>query len=1007
MTRPNTFGLRALLFAGSALAIVLSTAANADDSVETVVVTGSRIPTTNSTNPSPISVKTDAEIKMTAAFSLEDVLRTMIGPDQTNGSSNVSNNGGVGISEIGLRNLGPSRTLVLVDGERLVPVFTNFVGAASLADLNSVPIAMVDRIEVLRDGASSIYGADAIGGVVNIITKRNFEGLQIDAHGGVSQHGGGDEYGLTGTLGINVDRGNLTLSVLNEHKSVVDQADRSWAQDAHFGDPNNEGGSIYRNQLNILQDEYALPDLPQTVWNNGVESDVTNPALGSVPCLAYLPTAGRVRLNAGCPDIPGGQTLQGGIGRTQIAVNGHYDITNDVTFVAQAFFTRRDSEQRIRPEPLLGDQIASTNPSSGLPVFGGFMVPVSWPGFTDPNLTAAITPFDTSHGVGCKDPAGCITAYLTPNEFGPRDYRQVADTYRVRFGVEGNIFSDYHWEAGYVLQRNDTTQRTLNSGNWQHLAQATGQLPCVDVPGGCTFSPAFGYSIPTTPFNFFNGVGTLSPQEVAYLTYTMVDTNYAYQNFGYADITGPLFELPAGKVEGSLGAERRFEHLADSPDALVQMGYAANPAAPTAGGYNVTSVFGELRIPILKDLPMAESLIITPSARFDHYSTFGSAKTWKIGGDWQVIDDLRFRGTYATGFRAPSVAELFGGQGISYIPVRGDPCDSRVPTATGINGNANGGLGSLAAGSACYNALSAQGLTPAQIASYVSPENNLRNDQRGLIIGGNPNLKPEQSRSWNIGAVLTPTFLPGFSFDIDYYEVKVTNSILTGGIAQNAGPDLVVLGCYVDQNPTYCSQISRNNGGIFQIGSLNANFGTSKVRGMDLQATYSTAAAGLELPIPGDFTINVEAEREFLNTTENPGGGPVNSFVGYFNYSNDSIQPTWRGTLNLNYTHDWLGLHWDTSYIAGTKNLDDPTMIYGNYIPAYFYHNIIASFDLGSMVNDTNLVKGLSLIVGINNLADKDPPFVNGDGLCKCNSFAGGPYDFVGRFFYTRISVKN
>ena len=1002
MTKPNTFGLRSMLFAGSAVAAALSlaTPSFADD-VETVTVTGSRIPTTNATNPSPISVKTDAEIKMTAAFSLEDVLRTMIGPDQTNGSGNNSINGGVGVSEIGLRNLGPARTLVLVDGERLVPVFTNFVGAASLADLNSVPLAMVDRIEVLRDGASSIYGADAIGGVVNIITKKDFEGFQVDLHGGVSQHGGGDTYGATGTLGVNVGRGNLTISILNEHRSPVDGADRDWAQDPHFGDPDNEGGSIYRNQLNILQDENS-----NTVWNNGIETTYNDASLGSLQCLTYLPGAGRVKLNAMCPQYKA--TLEGSLGRTQFALNGHYDITHNITFVAQAFYTRRDSEQRIRPEPLLGDQIASTNPSSGAFVYGGFMVPTSWPGYTDTNGTASVTPYDPN-GVGCKDPAGCITAFLTPNGFGPRDFKQVSNTYRVRFGLEGSILSDYHWEVGYVLQRNDTTQRTLNSGNWQHLAQATGQTPCVDVPGGCTYNPAFGYTTPTTPFNFFNGVNTLTPEQIAYLTYTQIDNNNSYQNYAYADINGPLFDLPAGKLEASIGVERRFEHLEDSPDALVQMGYAANPSAPTSGGYNVTSVYGELRIPVLKDMPMAESLIVTPSARVDHYSTFGTAKTWKVGGDWQVIDDLRFRGTYATGFRAPSTAELFGGKAISYVPVSGDPCDSRGvnyvgPGDTIYNQNGNAGTGSLAPGSACYAALTAIGQNP---VGYQSPENNLVTDQRGLIVGGNPNLKPEQSRSWNIGAVLTPTFLPGFSFDVDYYEIKITNSILTGGIAQNAGPDLVVNGCFVDQNPTYCSQITRNNGGIFQIGSLNTNFGTSQVRGMDLQATYSTAAAGLELPIPGDFTFNIEAEREFLNTTENPGGGPVNSFVGYFLYSNDSIQPTWRGTLNINYTYDWLGLHWDMAYIAGAKDHDDPTVIYGNYIPAYWYHNISAAFDLSSMVDGTDFVKGMNLIVGINNLADKDPPFVNGDGICKCNTFAGGPYDVVGRFFYTRITLKD
>lgn len=534
MNRPNTLGLRAVLFAGSALWIGLCTTSPvfADDAIETVVVTGSRIPMTNATNPSPISVVDAAQIRMTSAFSLEDVLQRMIGPDATAGLTNASNNGGVGLSEIGLRNLGPTRTLVLVDGERLVPIFSS---SSSVPDLNSVPISLVDRVEVLRDGASSIYGADAIGGVINVITKKDFEGFQVDAHGGVSQHGGGDNYGLTGTLGVNVARGNVTFAVLNEHESVVDAADRTWAQDPHIGDPNFEGGSSYRSQLNIMQDEGS-----HTVWANGVETSYNDPSLASIPCLTYLPGAGRVKLNAGCPDITGGKSLTGGLGRTQISVNGHYDITPDVKFVGQAFFTRRDSIQRLRPEPLLGDAIAATNPSSGVPVFGGFMVPVSWPGFTDPLGTASVTPFDAAHGVGCKDPAGCILGFLTPNEFGPRTYKQVSDTYRVRAGFEGTVMNDYHWEVGYVLQRNDTTQRTLNSGNWQHLAQATGQTPCVDVPGGCTFNPAFGYSTPTTPFNFFNGNGVdgLSPTEVNYLTYTMIDNNNSYENYGYANFNG-------------------------------------------------------------------------------------------------------------------------------------------------------------------------------------------------------------------------------------------------------------------------------------------------------------------------------------------------------------------------------------------------------------------------------------------------------------------------------------
>jgi iron complex outermembrane receptor protein len=988
--------LASTIIFGAGLALAGSAFAADNDqksstNVGEIVVTGSRIPVSNVTANAPISVATSQQIALTNSFSVGDVLTKLAGPDYSGGLSGASNNGGVGLSEIGLRNLGPARTLVLIDGQRLVPIFS---GAASVPDLNSVPVSMVDRIEVLRDGASSVYGADAIGGVINIITKKNFEGLQLDGSGGLTQHGGGADYSVGGTIGFNSDKGNLTVSILHEYLNPVDQTQRAWAQDAHIGGP-FEGGSIYRSQLNILQDE-----LTHTVWYGpgSTETTYNNSALGTLPCLTFLPNTagGRVKLNAGCPDVFPHQALTSGLERTQISWNGHYNITDHVRMVVSGFFTDRHSEQRLRPEPLLGDSIASTYPATGAAVYGGFEIPeLPAFGFTDPNHTASHVPCTGNPGVPC------LLAFLTPDEWGPRDYQQTSHTYRIRAGFEGDLpFHDFKWEAGFVNQRNDTQQRIYNGGNWLHLAEETGQIPCTSAPGGCTFSPLFGYNIPTNPVNFFHEPNGMTPDQIAYLTYTAIDNNYSYENYAYADVNGKLFDLPYGPLKAALGVERRYEFLADNPDALVQQGLAAGPTGPTAGGYNVTSVYGELRIPILAGMPGFEDLSLDPSARWDHYSNFGDAKTYKIGGEWKITQDVRLRASWAVGFRAPSTAELFGGHAISYISVGGDPCDVRgVPGGFNGNPNANGSA-SLAAGSACYASLAAIGLTPAQIANYQSAENNLVSDQRGLILGGNATLKPEKSNQWNVGVVVTPRWTPGFSFNADFYQVHIHNTIITGGLAGALGPDLIVNGCFVSQNPTYCALITRNNSGIFQIGSENTNFGLSWIKGLDMEATYDTAAAGLMLPFPGSVRLNAQVERQFQNKQQNPDGS-VSNYNGFFLYSNESVQPKWKGRASIDYKLGTWIFHYDGQWIGHAFDLGGTSTAYGDYLPDVFYHNISVSFELPNV----GPVQRTTMVLGINNLFDKDPPFLGADSICKCNSFAG-PYDFYGRDFFARVSAK-
>jgi iron complex outermembrane recepter protein len=967
--------------AGGMPAIAQEQAASAAD-VQEVVVTGSRIRgITNAESPSPVSVITSEEIAMTKASNLEDVLSKMTGVGM--GTTLASNNGGGGASNVSLRDLGQSRTLILIDGQRLIPVF----GVTSaLPDLNAVPISMVERIEVLRDGASSIYGADAIGGVVNIITKKHAEGVTLDGAIGspTDSGGGGTNRSLAGSIGVNSDKGNVMVAVSWDRLDPVAQAQRAWSIDPHQGAAFGAGGSNYRSQLNVLQDEFS-----NNIWIGGTQYSVKDPATsGLVPNTVYL-TAPKnaLKLNAGSP---GWNYLTQGLDRKQISLNSHYDIAANTRFILEGFFSDRTSLGSLRPEPLLGDTIGTT-------AFAGFFVPDYAPG----NTTGST-----------------ITAFLTPDQFGPRRYDDNSQTRRIRVGFEGAFgTSDFNWETGFVDQHNVTRNVTHHEGNFNHLAQITGQINCVDVPGGCSPASAAQLassqfnlvsagnggtqntlvtSVPTVMPNFFNGPDMFTPAQVAYLTWNNTDVNTSTERYSYASVNGPLFDLPAGPLRGAFGVEHRDEAANDNPDILVQEGFGPNQSGPTAGGYNVSSIYAEFNVPVFKNAPFAQNLTLSPSGRYDKYDTFGHASTWKLGLEWSPVETIRFRGAYSTGFRAPSVSELFAGQGISDITADGDPCDTR---AAGFNGNSNVGLGVLTAGSTCSKAVAGG----AAVTNFLSGNNNQTAQQQQVLQGGNPGLKPEKSSQYGIGFVLTPPVTPGLSLAVDYYNIRIDNTVLTGGVVNATSVDAVLNGCYgAAQNLAYCALITRApSGTIIQINSLNANFGIARVTGLDYQLTYDTARAHLNLGVPGSFRFDLQLEQQYKNTQTNADGS-VSSFVGFFQYENENINPRWKGLATVEYNVGPFTAHWDTRYIESMRNFDGgPANTYGNYTPNVYYHNVSGSFSF----KDTAALKDARFVLGVNNLTNRIPPFLSADSICKCNTLAG-PFDLIGRVAFMRVSTK-
>ncbi|MFL6722205.1 MAG: TonB-dependent receptor domain-containing protein [Sphingomonas sp.] len=954
-----------------------------------IVITGTRIfGITNANNPSPISVTTSQQIQLTKSSSVEDVLQRMIGPDNT-GFSNTSNNGGTGASTVSLRNLGPARTLVLIDGTRLIPSAQSPSGPASFVDVNAIPVAMIERVEVLRDGASSVYGADAIAGVVNIITKQHASGFHIEGGAGKSQHGGGDTYNVASTFAVNSDRANVIVGLSWDHRTAINGWQRDWANDPHIGSP-GEGGSAYRTQLDTLQSESPVTLTNATVVNgvlqpagttisnllaiNGQFYTRTNPAVaGLLPNTLFLPhvSGGVVKLNANGSRADPYNTLAGSLDRKEISLGAHYDLTDGLTAFADGFFSHRKSHQLLRPEPLLGDTIASS-------AYPGFEVAANAPG-----NTTGTTYF----------------AYLTPDQFGPRTYDQTSDTWRIRGGLRGEL-AGFHYEFAGVEQQNDQHFAIPNSGNFLHLGELTGQLPCIDVPGGCKTGVLTGTTtvstVPVTQPNWFGGPENIfTPDQLAYAKFTANNFQHAYERYLYGNISGSLFRLPGGDAKMSIGGEYRKEFLSYQPDELVIEGLAANQTQPTRGGYNVKSAYGELFLPLLSGRPFFKELDLTPSARIDDYSTFGSAKTWKVGVNWALSEDIRLRGSYATGFRAPQVTELFGGQGLSDLGAAGDPCETNLALAT--SGNGNIGKGILTAGSTCSRAVAGG----AAVTTFTDPLDQISGSQIQTLVGGNPALQPEKSRGWTVGTVLTPRFLPGLSFEGDLYRTKIRNQILTGGVATAISVNYILLDCYGPaQNATSCAAITRApSGAIAEIISLNTNVGTQTVKGYDLELTYDTRSGHMNLPFPGSIRLDAQLSRLLKNDISNADGS-ITHYAGTFNTNSEYVFPKWKGLLNLDYSNDLWGAHWDSQYSSKVVNFNHSPPRDGNVVHDRWIHSASVYFNLHNIA----FMNSARLIFGVDNLFDKDPPFISSDSTCKCNSIAG-PYDFTGRFYYFRFSA--
>ena len=957
MTRPRHFTLRAGLtgsIAALALAPVLgaapafaqitptpfaataaATPAGASaPAAENIEVTGSRLRTNNTTSAAPVTVITSAQITQSSAQTIEDVLRKIpsIG---TQGVFSSSNNGGNGASCLDLRNLGINRTLVLVDGRRFT--HTPDGAGSDCVDFDTIPIAMVDRIEILKDGASTIYGADAIAGVINVILKKNFVGSQINIGGNISASGDDKEGDISGTTGFDFaqGRGNVALSGRYLDRGPINQKDRDWATPVQAGD---EGpgqpydiGSGYPVAGRIFG--------PSITGSDTVISGKLQP---------FQNTYNGAGIN---PNINGrydyGATQQLSDRETQgnFAGNSHFDINDHATVYLQGFYTHKNTQEQLSGQPVTG------NPNTGQ----SFDIPQG-------------NPFAEALGLDEE-----LQEYRRVTDFAPRIYKTASDTWELSGGVRGNIIGNYNYDLYYTYGRSTNTITTSGQINFNNLEQTVGFQSANDGviddgfynPQVCTGNCSLG-----NPF----GANNFGTKAANYASFTSVEKSfYQFRDIGGTVTNNKILQLPYGPLGVAVGFEHRGEQGADHPDPVIQSG--ASTAAisnPTGGGFNVTEAFGELQIPILKNLIGAKDLSANISGRWSDYSTFGSVENYKLSLNWSPTRDIRFRANLASGTRQPAISEAFGGQTLSFNTAN-DPC------AQIASYGANAGI--VAAN--CTR-------------QHVGPGSNYTQSSTQIptITGGNPNLQPETAHTYTIGTVLTPRWVPGLAITVDYFHTKIANQI------NSLNTQFIVDSCYQSANfsDPQCNAVGSRTATnqISQVSAVETNLGEVHTNGLDIDGSYIIKlGGGHTIQLSTDLTDTIGYTEQLVPN------GPFVNLKGRISTISTNIlslsgYPVIRDTSTVTYAKDHFSFSYTMRFIDGMLYNNggdaDPTLNRYTRTNSVFYHDIEATYNWHK----------IQFVGGIDNLLDRTPPFVIGTS----NNTEPAIYDVIGRLFYAKMQFR-
>ncbi len=961
-----------------------------------IVVTGSLISNPNLQQAQPVNVIGQDEIDLQQANVAEELLRDLPGVTPSIGSA--VNNGNGGASYVNLRSLGSNRNVVLIDGVRLAPA--DLVGRF---DLNNIPLALVERVDVLTGGASTTYGADAVSGVVNFITRSNFAGVEANLSEQITEKGDGNVLRADVTIGANFDdgRGNAVFSVGYQESDPVYQGDRIYGL---FGLSSTSGGG--GGSGTSVPSRFTLP---------GVGTRQVNP-----DGTAFNATSAFIPFNFNPYNV-----YQTPFLRYNMYGAANYEISDAIEVYTRGVFSKNTVNTIIAPS-------------------GSFGVSVAIP-LNNPFLTTALrNSFCAANGIAAGDCAAAANPALRPGdaayrqvnsglfrravEVGPRISEYTTTYFDYRLGFRGGITDTINWDVSGSYGESENLQQiqnyTLNSRvRDSFLASST--TSCFDgTAAGCVpinwFGPQGNASWTPAAIDFLNDVSTVrTAVSLAQVRGTISG------DFGVASPWG------SDPISFAVGGEYREYGASQASDSLAaggDLGGAGGAAPNIDGGYNVYEAIGELIVPLVQDRPFFQDLTLEAGIRYSSYSVDAptnpsyNTTTWKVAGSWTPVDGIKFRGNYARAVRAPNINELFSPVNTGLTNLTDDPCAVFNDSGVRIRPNTTGELRAI-----CL----AQGATGANIDTIAQPIAG----QANATGGGNLNLSPEIGKTWTVGAVFEPSFAPGLSITVDYFNIKIDGAITspTPGDAISA-----CFGANPSTPPTgasltaACRSIRRDplTGGL--SGDPNttpglflslSNLGTLKQTGVDVSANYRRDIGFAELSLAGQLTWTDES------TFQSVPGGYARDCTGYYSANCGQPIPEWQWSVRTTLSFDAFDVSLLWRHISGTKyeglasdfaarGFDASSrFLFNGTLPASAgglagqveNFNTIKAANVFDLTTRINILDNLTLTLAVQNLFNRAPPLVGGEaGSTTFNSGNTFPstYDALGRRYVASLRIR-